>query len=105
MWCPPDPGKYDVVNFIFESDEVRIATKLMRAKATNETCAVDPIKANLSKHEVEFLSSMISKGYVKFAAGTEMCFLTLRGKLVANMGMKKLVEMNLFPQDDWESMK
>lgn len=77
---------------------MRISTALMVNKATSSERAINPGK--LPKDYRDNIDDPVLKGYVEAVNGR--LYLTMRGCLIANMGMKELVDNNMWPPERLE---
>lgn len=84
---------YTNLNSLFESYTMRVTTALMTNKATSAERAIDPDK--LPKDYRDNIDDVILKGHVVSVNGN--VHLTTRGCIVANMGMRKLVDNDMWP--------
>ena len=84
---------YQNIDSLYESWVMRVSTALMVNKATSRKNAIDPDKLPVSYRNN--INDVILKGYVKSVTG--WIYLTTRGKLVANRGMKELVDNDMWP--------
>ncbi len=81
------------INSLYESWVMRISTALMVNKATSREKAINPDR--LPVNYKDNINDTILKGYVKSVTGR--IYLTTKGKLIANRGMKELVDNNMWP--------
>ncbi len=91
---------YTNINSLYESYVMCIATALMANKATSVERAINPDK--LPKDYRDNIDDVIMKGYVISFNGC--VYLTTRGCIVANMGMRELVDNDMWPPDRMERM-
>lgn len=84
---------YQNIDSLYESWVMRVSTALMVNKATSRKNAIDPGKLPVSYRDT--INDVILKGYVKSVTGR--VYLTTRGKLIANCGMKELVDNGMWP--------
>lgn len=86
------PSAIDAVEGIFESQEMRILTKMMLTEATDQEKA-RKLNEMLTAEERSFLSDLIEKGYVNSINGNY--YLSTRGQSLGSMGLRKIVELNI----------
>lgn len=84
---------YKNIDSLFESWAMRICTALMANRATSRDRAIDP--QPLPKRYEDNVHDPITKGLVKDINGR--VYLTTRGALIANNGMRELVDNNMWP--------
>ncbi len=89
------------INSLHESWVMRVSTALMANKATSSEKALNPGK--LPKDYRDNIGDLIFKGYVRAVNGR--VYLTTRGKLIANMGMRELVDNYMWPPKGWSNVK
>ncbi len=89
---------YTNLNSLYESYTMRIATALMVNKAISVERAISPDK--LPKDYRDNIDDVIMKGYMISFNGR--IHLTTRGCIIANMGMKELVDNNMWPPNRME---
>ena len=89
---------YPNIVSLFESWELRIATALMANKATSSERAIDPVI--LPKEFEQNMHLVIQKELARSVNGK--IYLTIRGKLVASDGMRRLVDNNMWPPERLE---
>ncbi len=89
---------YPNIVSLFESWELRIVTALMANKATSSERAIDPNM--LPKRYEENIHIPIQKDLVRAVNGR--VYLTIRGKLVASDGMRRLVDNDMWPPERLE---
>ena len=84
---------YQNIDSLFESWTMRVSTALMANKAISTESSVNP--NNLPKDYRDNIDDLILKEYARAVNGR--VYLTTRGKLIANRGMKMLVENDMWP--------
>jgi len=84
---------YTSINSLHESWVMRVSTALMANRATSRGRSIDP--GRLPKDYGDNINDLILKGYAKSVNGR--IYLTTRGMLIANMGMRKLVDNDMWP--------
>ncbi len=86
------PSAMDAAEGIFESQQMRILTKMMLAEVTESEKARKLDKV-LTTEERSFLADLIEKGYVNSINGSY--YLSKRGQSIGSMGLRKIVELNV----------
>ena len=86
---------YNEIDNTFESWELRIVTALMINKATSSERAIDP--GILPRKFEDKIHLPIQKGLVRSV--NDNIYLTIRGKLIANDGMRRLIDNNMWPPE------
>lgn len=88
------PRAIDAVNVIYESDEMRVITKMMLKKITNKQrgLKIEELK-NLIYNDISTVYSLLEKGYINSEDG--VFYLSFRGKILGNTGIKKILELGL----------
>ena len=89
---------YQNIDSLFESWELRIATALMANKATSSKRAIDP--GTLPDRYEENVHLPIQKDLARAVNGR--VYLTIRGKLLASDGMRRLVDNDMWPPGTME---
>ena len=84
---------YQNIDSLSESWVLRISTALMANKAVSSEKAINP--QSLPKRYEDNIDDLILKGYAIAVNGR--VYLTTRGKLIANSGMRMLVENDMWP--------
>ncbi len=88
------PRAIDAVNIIYESDEMIIITKMMLKKITDKQkgLKMEELKS-LGYNDISAVYSLLEKGYINSEDG--VFFLSFRGKILGNTGIKKILDLGL----------
>jgi len=84
---------YENIDSLFESWEMRISIALLANKAISRDKAINP--QILPTRYENSITDPIEAGYVKSFNG--LVYLTTRGLLIANRGMMKMADNNMWP--------
>lgn len=86
------PSAMDAVEGIFESQEMRILTKMMLLGIVDIEKA-SKLNAHLKPEERSYLANLIEKGYVNSINGNY--YLSKRGQSIGSMGLRRIVNLNI----------
>ena len=79
---------------MYESDEMRVITKMMLKKITNKQrgLKMEELK-NFIYNDISTIYSLLEKGYINSENG--VFFLSFRGTILGNTGIKKILDLGL----------